>query len=78
MPNNFIKIWESDPIGRTKSDADDIELQNQIRILYHRLKERENNQVFIIDAYNYYKGISKIRPNISFGLRPPEGIERNI
>ena len=55
MPNNFIKIW--DPI-------DDIELQNQIRIMYHRLKEIENNQVFISDAYNYYRGISNIRPNI--------------
>ena len=62
MPNNFIKIW--DPIGRTPFEADDIELQNQIRIMYHRLKEIENNQVFISDAYNYYKGVSKIRPNI--------------
>ena len=64
MPNNFIKIWDS--------EADDQELQNQIRIMYHRLKEMESNQVFISDAYNYYKGISNIRPNISFGLRPPD------
>ena len=56
MPNNFIKLWDS--------KADDIELQNQIRIMYHRLKERENNQVFCIDAFNYYKEVSKIRPNI--------------
>ena len=64
MPNNFIKIWES--------DADDIELQNQIRIMYHRLKQRESNQVFIIDAYNYYKGVSKIRPNLSFERSSPD------
>jgi hypothetical protein len=56
MPNNFIKIWNS--------EADDIELQNQIRIMYHRLKQMESDQVFINDAYNYYKGISRIRPNI--------------
>ena len=58
MPNNFITIWETDP--------EEIELQNQIRIVYHRLKERENNQVLLIDAFNYYKGVSKIRPNIDF------------
>jgi thymidylate kinase len=58
MPNNLIKIWEMDP--------EEIELQNQIRIVYHRLKEKENNQVLLIDAYNYYRGISNIRPNLSF------------
>jgi len=58
MPNNFITIWETDP--------EEIELQNQIRIVYHRLKEMENNQVLLIDAYNYYRGISNIRPNLSF------------
>jgi hypothetical protein len=66
MPNNYITIWETDP--------EEIELQNQIptgeqssiRIVYHRLKERENNQVLLIDAFNYYKGISNIRPNLSF------------
>ena len=56
MPNNFITIWETDP--------EEIELQNQIRIVYHRLKEKENNQVLLIDAYNYYRGISNIRPNL--------------
>jgi tRNA uridine 5-carbamoylmethylation protein Kti12 len=56
MPNNCITIW--------KTDLEEIELQNQIRIMYHRLKEIESNQVFISDAYNYYKGVSKIRPNI--------------
>ena len=67
MPNNYITIWETDP--------EEIELQNQIRIVYHRLKERENNQVLLIDAFNYYKGISNIRPNLSFERSPPEGIE---
>ena len=57
MPNNCINIWETDP--------EEIELQNQIRIMYHRLKERENNQVLLIDAFNYYKGgCSALRPNI--------------
>ena len=57
MPNNFT-IWETDP--------EEIELQNQIRIVYYRLKEKVNNQVLLIDAYNYYRGISNIRPNLSF------------
>ena len=65
MPNNFIRIWETDP-EEPSGGRSQIELQNQIRIVYHRLKERENNQVLLIDAFNYYKGVSKIRPNLSF------------
>ena len=66
MPNNFIRIWDAPPNLRFETDPEEIELQNQIRIVNHRLKERENNQVLLIDAFNYYKGVSKIRPNLSF------------
>jgi hypothetical protein len=66
MPNSWapppsganLKIWE--PMD---SDPNGSDLQKQIRILYHRLKQNEIDQQFIIDARFYYL-TGRNRPNM--------------
>lgn len=45
------------------SDPNGSDLQKQIRILYHRLKQNEIDQQFIIDARFYYL-TGRNRPNM--------------
>ncbi len=60
------------PINVNIYDEADLRIQNEIRILYHKLKKQEEDKQFITDCESYFKtGLN--RPNI---LTETEMIER--
>lgn len=50
------------PINVNMFDEADLRIQNEIRILYHKLKKQEEDKQFITDCESYFKtGLN--RPN---------------
>jgi hypothetical protein len=57
MPNN------ENEINPNVWDEADLLIQNEIRILYHKLKKQEEDKQFITDCESYFR-TGKNRPNI--------------
>lgn len=58
MPNN-----NENEINTNVWDEADLLIQNEIRILYHKLKKQEQEAQFIRDCESYFR-TGKNRPNI--------------
>ena len=50
------------PINVNMFDEADLRIQNEIRILYHKLKKQEEDKQFITDCETYFR-TGKNRPN---------------